>query len=78
MVERPRSSRPSPASRGQKPDVLRIRLLGGFQVSVGPRAIEERAWPLKKARSLVKILALAQGHRLHPDVRYARLRNGTP
>ena len=43
---------------------MRIRLLGGFRVSVGPRSITGDAWRLKKAASLLKLLALAPGHRL--------------
>lgn len=46
------------------PDVLRIRLLGGFHVSIGPRTIEEGAWRLRRAAILLKLLALAPGHRL--------------
>ncbi|GAA0659193.1 hypothetical protein GCM10010193_07490 [Kitasatospora atroaurantiaca] len=43
---------------------LRIQLLGGFRVQVGPREIADGEWRLRKARSLVKLLALAPGHRL--------------
>jgi predicted ATPase/DNA-binding SARP family transcriptional activator/DNA-binding CsgD family transcriptional regulator len=43
---------------------MRIRLLGGFRVSVGPRSITGDAWRLKKAASLLKLLALTPGHRL--------------
>ena len=43
---------------------LRVRLLGGFEVRLGSRLIDERSWPLRKARSLVKLLALAERHRL--------------
>jgi predicted ATPase/DNA-binding SARP family transcriptional activator/DNA-binding CsgD family transcriptional regulator len=51
----------------KEPEVIRIGLLGGFRVSVGSRAIEEGAWRLRKAASLVKLLALAPGHRLHRE-----------
>jgi hypothetical protein len=34
---------------------------------VGPRAIDEREWTLHKAKSLVKLLALALRHRLHRE-----------
>src|SRR5579875_213940 len=44
-----------------------IHLLGGFQVWVGDRAVEPRAWKLKRATHLVKLLALARGHQLHRD-----------
>lgn len=48
---------PSPAS-------LRVQLLGGFRVVVGERVVEETRWRVTKARSLVKLLALAPGHQL--------------
>src|SRR5215207_4061648 len=43
---------------------LRVKLLGGFVVSVEARAIEGRQWRLRKAASLLKVLALAPRHRL--------------
>ncbi|MGW4898471.1 AfsR/SARP family transcriptional regulator, partial [Kitasatospora sp. NPDC004240] len=46
---------------------LRIRLLGGFRVRVGPREIADERWRLRKSRNLVKLLALAPGHRLHRE-----------
>jgi DNA-binding SARP family transcriptional activator len=54
-------------SDGSAPDVVRVWLLGGFRVSVGSRAIGQDAWRLRKAASLVKLLALAPGHRLHRE-----------
>jgi DNA-binding SARP family transcriptional activator len=48
-------------------DRLAIQLLGDFRVSVGPRAIAEREWTLRKSKSLVKLLALAPRHRLHRE-----------
>lgn len=48
------------------PDVT-IELLGGFKASVNGQPVSERAWRLKKARDLVKLLALARGHRLHRE-----------
>jgi DNA-binding SARP family transcriptional activator len=46
---------------------VRIRLLGGFSVSVGYRTIEESTWRLRKAANLVKLLALSPGHRMHRE-----------
>jgi DNA-binding SARP family transcriptional activator len=46
---------------------VRLRLLGGFSVWVGSGAVSEGAWHLRKARSLVKLLALAPGHALHRE-----------
>jgi predicted ATPase/DNA-binding SARP family transcriptional activator/DNA-binding CsgD family transcriptional regulator len=48
-------------------EAIRIRLLGGFEVTVGARTIEEGAWRLRKAANLVKLLALAAGNRLHRE-----------
>jgi DNA-binding SARP family transcriptional activator len=53
---------------------LRIGLLGGFSISVGDRKVDESAWRLRKAASLVKLLALAPGHRLHRDAASGRRR----
>lgn len=58
-----RSGRP----KGERPEAVRVWLLGGFRVSVGSRTIEEDAWRLRKAAALVKLLALAPGHRLHRE-----------
>jgi predicted ATPase/DNA-binding SARP family transcriptional activator len=46
---------------------LRILVLGPFRVEVAGRAVPESAWRLRKATSLVKLLALAPGHRLHRE-----------
>jgi DNA-binding SARP family transcriptional activator len=44
---------------------LRIRLLGGFEVSLSGRPVPARAWRLRKAKSVIKLLALADGHFAH-------------
>ena len=44
-----------------------ITLLGGFAAAVDGEPVPEKAWRLKKARELVKLLALAPGHRLHRE-----------
>jgi predicted ATPase/DNA-binding SARP family transcriptional activator len=64
MVQAKHSPRSSSA---RAPEALRIRMLGGFSVCVGTRAIEEGEWRLRKAASLVKLLALTPGHRLHRE-----------
>ncbi|MFD5584214.1 BTAD domain-containing putative transcriptional regulator [Streptomyces sp. NPDC127063] len=51
-------------------DQVRIRLLGGFSVVVGDRPVPAGAWRLRKARTLLKLLCLAPGHRLHRDQLY--------
>lgn len=45
-----------------------VNLLGGFAASVDGTAVPDTAWRLKKARELVKLLALARGHRLHREI----------
>jgi predicted ATPase/DNA-binding SARP family transcriptional activator len=52
---------------------VRIHLLGGFEVTVGDRRVAADAWRLRKAKTLVKLLALASGHRLHRDALVAVL-----
>ena len=44
-----------------------IRLLGGFSVAVGDHVVADRAWRLRKAKALVKILALAPDRRVHRE-----------
>ena len=46
---------------------LAIQLLGDFRVSVAARAIDERAWTSRRARRLVKLLALTPQHRLRRE-----------
>jgi DNA-binding SARP family transcriptional activator len=54
-------------TRTKQSGVLRIGLLGGFSVSVGEHKVDESAWRLRKAASLIKLLSLAPGHRLHRE-----------
>ena len=44
-----------------------MSLLGGFAAAVDGVPVPENAWRLKKARELVKLLALAPGHHLHRE-----------
>ena len=46
---------------------VEVRLLGGFSALVDGETVPDRAFRLKKARELVKLLALAPGHRLHRE-----------
>ena len=48
-------------------EVLRISLLGRLEVSVGSRVVGEEGWRLRKAASLLKLLALAPHRRLHRE-----------
>lgn len=58
-------------SRGQSSLIPRtgvhVHLLGGFGVDIDDRAVPDDAWRLRKAKTLVKLLALAEGHRLHRE-----------
>jgi predicted ATPase/class 3 adenylate cyclase len=55
------------ASAGQGDEALCIGLLGAFSVSAGDRVIADDAWRLRKAKTLIKLLALAPEHRLHVE-----------
>ncbi len=44
-----------------------VTLLGGFSAAVDGVSVDPRVWRLRKARELVKLLALAPGHRLHRE-----------
>jgi predicted ATPase/DNA-binding SARP family transcriptional activator/predicted negative regulator of RcsB-dependent stress response len=48
-------------------DVVRVRLVGGFHVSLDDRVVAPGAWRLRKAKTLVKLLAVQPGHSLHRD-----------
>jgi predicted ATPase/DNA-binding SARP family transcriptional activator len=48
--------------------IMQIRLLGGFAVERGGQPIDIKVWRLRKARTLVKLLALARDQRLHRDI----------
>jgi DNA-binding SARP family transcriptional activator len=49
------------------PSLVEVTLLGGFAVSVDGIATSSRGWSRRSAAALVKILALAPGHRLHRE-----------
>src|SRR5215204_268682 len=53
--------------RSAGPEAVRVKLLGGFSVSVGSRTIQHSEWRLRKVAALVKLLALCAGHRLHRE-----------
>jgi predicted ATPase/DNA-binding SARP family transcriptional activator len=46
---------------------VHVRLLGEFEVTSGGASIAPGAWRLRKAKTLVKVLALEPGHRMHRD-----------
>ena len=48
-------------------EVLCISLLGAFSVTLGGDVIPDQAWRLRKAKTLIKLLALAPEQRLHAD-----------
>ena len=59
----------SPSTKGTSigDGVLCVGLLGVFSVSVGDRILAEDAWRLRKAKTLIKLLALAPERRLHVE-----------
>jgi DNA-binding SARP family transcriptional activator len=63
----PKAVRTPETPMGEKRKVVRVWLLSEFRVSVGFRTITQDAWRLRKAAALVKLLALAPGHRLHRE-----------
>ncbi len=52
---------------GAEPETLYIWMLGGFRVRVASRFTADEEWRLKKARSVIKILALARTHQLQRE-----------
>jgi len=64
MDEHPPALMNAPASDSP---LLCIYLLGGFDVSIDGRHVHDSAWRLSKARSLLKLLALTPGYRLHRE-----------
>src|SRR5215212_500889 len=47
---------------------VHISLLGQFAVDVAGTAIPDSSWRLRKSRSVLKVLALAPGRALHPEL----------
>jgi predicted ATPase/DNA-binding SARP family transcriptional activator len=47
--------------------LVQIHLLGGFVVSIDGRPVEDDAWRLRRARTLLKLLVLAPDHRMHRE-----------
>jgi predicted ATPase/DNA-binding SARP family transcriptional activator/DNA-binding CsgD family transcriptional regulator len=64
---RAQANTPLAEGRAKEAEVVRIGLLGSFSVWVGERKVDESAWRLRKAASLVKLLSLAAGHRIHRE-----------
>jgi predicted ATPase/DNA-binding SARP family transcriptional activator len=48
-------------------EVLGVNLLGTFSVAVDGESIPDRAWRLRKAKTLIKLLALEPERRIHAD-----------
>src|SRR5262245_50052770 len=64
---------PPVAPGGGAEGALRVELLGRCRVTAGGRPVAEGAWRLRKAKTLLKLLALAPGHRLHREQAAATL-----
>src|SRR3954468_6303235 len=67
QVQSEHRRRGTPSREDGAPEALRVWVMGDFRVLVGDRSIGEEKWRLKKAGSLLKLLALASGHRLHRE-----------
>ena len=50
------------------PQTLEIRVLGPFRVAVDGEPVAEERWQRLQAKTLLKLLAVAPGHRLHREV----------
>jgi len=57
----------APVAAGDTRPGVSVILLGGFAASVDGHPVPDGAWRLRKGRELVKLLALAPGHRLHRE-----------
>lgn len=53
--------------KSRAPTSLEVHLLGPFRVLVDGEVLEERRWPRRKAKLLVKLLALQPHHRFHRE-----------
>jgi predicted ATPase len=58
---------PRPDDHLKSADDVAIKLLGGFAATRVGEPIDPSVWRLRKGRELVKLLALAPGHRLHRE-----------
>jgi predicted ATPase len=56
-----------PDDHPQSAGDIAIKLLGGFAATCGGEPVAASVWRLRKGRELVKLLALAPGHRLHRE-----------
>ena len=56
-----------PTKKHKGNDTIFVHLLGGFTVWLGPNQIEEEAFSRKKAKQLLKLLALQSNFRLHRE-----------
>ncbi|MCU0490327.1 MAG: tetratricopeptide repeat protein [Chloroflexaceae bacterium] len=63
----PSDAQPSHSQTTLTAPLLSIYLLGGFRVSLGGEPIAEAAWRRRKAKAIIKLLALAPSHRLHRE-----------
>jgi DNA-binding SARP family transcriptional activator len=59
--------RHDPRPNRRAPTAVHVTVLGGFQVSVNGVPTPDEGWARRSAAALVKILALAPGHRLHRE-----------
>jgi DNA-binding SARP family transcriptional activator len=55
---------------------LAVHVLGVFSVSLDGTAVADAVWRRASAKALVKLLALAPGHRMHREQVYESLWEG--
>jgi predicted ATPase len=67
VPQKPRKTRSKDRASLQPAGDVAIKLLGGFAATRGGEPVDPSAWRLRKGRELVKLLALAPGHRLHRE-----------
>lgn len=56
-----------PGGQVYEQHALQISLLGGFSVGIGQNPVAAECWRRRKPAALLKILALAPGHRVHRE-----------
>src|SRR5271154_2362968 len=67
VPQKPRRTRSSDLASRQSAGAVAIKLLGGFAATNRGEPIDPAVWRLRKGRELIKLLALAPGHRLHRE-----------
>jgi DNA-binding SARP family transcriptional activator len=67
MPVEPSSARLDGSSTAEAAAEIHVDLMGRFSVTIDDRRIPDDAWRLRRARDIVKLLALARNHELHRE-----------